>query len=114
MSQQDWETVVIRNPRAKVVEPRKTSTEAQRLYKLAETTDATPLKKRLTKESRQDLAAARNAMKKTQKEIDTALAFPANTIRDFESGARVPTGVQISALHRYFAAAKLVLRTEEY
>lgn len=115
MSAQDWETVVIRNPaRAKkVVQERKPVGEAQRFYKL-ETSEYVPQKKRLTRESRQDLQAARVEIKKSQRDIDKELSFPSNTIRDLEVGTMVPNGKQISGLHRYFAASKLTLRVETY
>ena len=115
MDNQDWETVVIRNPaRAKkVVQERKVGGEAQRLYKL-DTTEEAPKKKRLTRESRQDLQAARLVLKKSQKDVDKELAFPVNSIRDFEAGTSAPSGKQISDLHRYFAASKLTLKVEVY
>jgi ribosome-binding protein aMBF1 (putative translation factor) len=116
MSTQDWETVVIRNPaRAKktVQERKPAGGEAQRLYKL-ETTEEAPKKKRLTRESRQDLQVARTAIKKSQKDVDKELAFPVNSVRDFEAGTMAPSGKQISDLHRYFAASKLTLKVEMY
>jgi hypothetical protein len=51
-------------------------------------------------------------MKKTQRDVDKELAFPPNTIRDFEAGTAAPSGAQISAMQRYFAAAHLVLKVE--
>ncbi len=74
--------------------------------------DVKPKKRHLTTESRQALVAARLAMKKAQRDIDKELAFPPNTIRDFEAGAATPSGAQISALHRFFAASHLVLKVE--
>lgn len=116
MSNQDWETVVIRNPahaKKTVQAHNPAGGEAQRLYKLA-TTEETPKKKRLTRESRQNLQAARTAIKKSQKDVDKELAFPVNTVRDFEAGTMAPSGKQISDLHRYFAASKLTLKVEMY
>ncbi len=113
---QDWQTVTLRGSRNKSkVVPKPQNSEAQRLYKL-ETYDAAPKKKRLTAGSRQALTQARIAIKKTQRDIDKELAFPPNTIRDFEAGTVAPSGPQISAMHRYFASAtpKLVLKTEEF
>ena len=115
MNHQDWTTVVVRNPAKaprQTVE-RKDTAEARRLHKL-ETEDVKPIKKRLTADSRKDLVAARCAIKKSQKDIDRELGFPANTLRDFEAGTAVPSGTQIGALNRYFAAAKLVLKVETY
>jgi hypothetical protein len=111
---QDWETVVIRNPaHAKKPLEKKYTDEAKRAYKL-DTMEEAPKKKRLTRESRQDLQAARVAMKKSQKDVDKELAFPVNSIRDFEAGTSAPSGKQISDLHRYFAANKLTLKVEVY
>ncbi len=115
MEYQDWTTVVVRNPARgprQTVE-RKDTTEARRLYKL-ETDEVKPVKKRLTAESRRDLTAARCAVKKSQRDIDKELAFPPNTIRDFEAGTAAPSGAQISSLQRHFAASKLVLKIETY
>ena len=74
--------------------------------------DVKPKKRRLTTESRQALTAARLAMKKSQRDVEKELAFPPNTIRDFEAGTSSPSGTQIGALQRYFAAAHLVLKIE--
>ncbi len=112
MDHQDWTTVVVRNPKTRTVERRDTS-DARRLHKL-DADEIKPQKKRLTAESRRDLAAARCAIKKSQRDIDREVGFPANMIRDFEAGTAAPSGAQISALHRYFAAAKLVLKVETY
>lgn len=115
MDHQDWTTVVVRNParaQRQTVE-RKDTSEARRLHKL-EMDDVKPVKKRLTADSRKDLVAARCAIKKSQKDIDRELGFPANTLRDFEAGTAAPSGAQISALNRYFAASKLVLKIEIY
>ncbi len=117
MDNQDWSVVTLRNPNKakKEIQERKSSgnSEAQRLYKL-EQSEAAPTKKRLTKESRQDLQVARTSIKKTQRDVDKELAFPPNTVRDFEAGTVNPNNKQLSALHRYFAAAKLSLKTETY
>ena len=110
MDHQDWTTVVVRNPKKPV--ERKDASEAHRLHKLDG--DGKLQKKRLTAESRRDLVAARCAINKTQRDIDREVGFPANMIRGFEAGTAAPSGAQISALHRYFAAAKLVLKVETY
>lgn len=117
MDNQDWTTVTLRNPNKakKEIQDRKgpTNSEGQRLYKL-ENAETAPTKKRLTRESKQALQAARTEIKKTQRDIDKELAFPPNTLRDFEAGIAVPNNKQLSALHRYFAASKLSLKTEIY
>jgi hypothetical protein len=115
--EQQWETVVIRNkkmaPKQTVERKGAQGTEAQRLYKLDQS-EATPVKKRLTEESRRALMAARIAKDKKQRDVEKELALPGNTLRDIENGAVVPTSQQISALHRYFSAQKLVLRIESF
>lgn len=117
MDNQDWQTVTVRgrNHGPKIVVERKgeAGAESQRLYKV-ENDEKAPKRRRLTAESRRALADARMAMKKTQRDADTLCAFPPNCMRDFESGAAVPSGPQISIMHRAFAAEKLVLRTETF
>jgi len=112
MDNQDWTTVTVRgrNTGPKTLMERK-NPEQERL-RAVDNDDKAPKKKRLTADSRRALTAARMTMKKTQREIDTLCAFPANSIRDFESGAAVPSSPQISTLHRAFAADKLVLKVE--
>jgi hypothetical protein len=115
MDHQDWTTVVVRNPAkaSRQTVERKDTAEARRLHKL-DTDEVKPVKKRLTTDSRRELTAARCAVKKSQRDVDKELAFPPNTIRDFEAGTAAPSGAQISSLHRHFAAAKLVLKIETY
>lgn len=118
MDGQNWETVTIRgrNKGPKVQVDKQELAQKQvgyHLYKL-ETEDTKPKKKRLTAESRQALSAARIAIKKTQREVDTMCSFPPNSVRDFEAGTTVPSGQQISVLQRQFASAKLVLKVEQY
>ena len=115
MDNQDWTTVQIRGkkPKPTIIAERPSfqTQEARRLHKVEDTEDVVK-RKRLTAESRRDLAAARIAQKKSQRDVDAALAFPPNTVRDFEAGTVVPNNKQFSALHRYFSAQGLVLRTE--
>jgi len=118
MEGQDWQTVQIRGrgKGPKVLMDKQEVAQKQagyHMYKL-ETEDTKPKKKRLTAESRQALVAVRVAIKKTQREVDTMCSFPPNSVRDFEAGTAVPTGQQISTLQRQFAAAKLVLKVEQY
>jgi hypothetical protein len=117
MEHQDWTTVTVRGrkpkPNATVERNGAAAVEARRLYKL-ETEETVPVKKRLTADSKAALVAARLAIKKAQRDVDKDLAFPPNTIRDFEAGTVVPKGQQISALHRYYAASKLSLKLETY
>ncbi len=118
MDHQDWTTVTVkgRKPKPNATVDRNVraaGAEAQRLYKL-ETEETVPVKKRLTADSKAALVAARIAIKKAQRDVDKDLAFPPNTIRDFEAGTVVPKGPQLSALHRYYAASKLSLKVETY
>ena len=64
--------------------------------------DATEVGKRkeLTSESRQAMMSARAANKMTQVELNQRCAFPANTIRDIESGKTTPNQSQVSILQR--------------
>lgn len=110
MDHQNWTTVTMKRSMPKPkgqVAAAQTAVHAARMD-----SDEVKIRRRsLTTESRQALVAARLAEKKSQRDIDKELAFPANTIRDFEAGT-APSGAQISALHRRFAAAHLVLRVE--
>ncbi len=116
---QDWQTVTLRGKKnshgqRQIEERRPVTAEVHKFRKLDSDADVRPTKKRLTAESRIGLSQARIANKKTQRDVEKELAFPTNSIRDFEAGTVVPTGAQISALHRYFTGAKLVLKTETY
>lgn len=57
-------------------------------------------RKELTSESRQAMMSARAANKWTQVELNQRCSFPANTIRDVESGRLTPNQNQISILQR--------------
>ncbi len=111
MDGQDWTTVTMRKSTPK---PKQQIAAAQAAVHAArmDGDDIKMKRKRLTTESRQALVAARLAEKKGQRDVDKELAFPPNTIRDFEAGTAAPSGAQISALQRRFAAAHLVLRVE--
>jgi ribosome-binding protein aMBF1 (putative translation factor) len=112
MDHQDWTTVTMKRtpskPSGQKIAAAQAAVHAARL----DSDDVKMKRKRLTTESRQALVAARVAEKKGQRDVDKELAFPPNTIRDFEAGTAAPSGAQISALQRRFAAAKLVLRVE--
>ncbi len=111
MDGQDWTTVTLKRstkPSGQKVAAAQAAVHAARM----DSDEIKMKRKRLTTESRQALVAARCAEKKGQRDVDKELAFPPNTIRDFEAGTAAPSGAQISALHRRFAAAKLVLRVE--
>jgi hypothetical protein len=112
MDGQDWTTVTMKRtpskPSAQKVAAAQAAVHAARM----DSDDVKMKRKRLTTESRQALVAARCAEKKGQRDVDKELAFPPNTIRDFEAGTAAPSGAQISALQRRFAAVSLVLRIE--
>jgi hypothetical protein len=115
MEHQDWTTVQVKRPIRPTVAKAaaaQLATHNSRLDGGLDGGDLKPKKRRLTMESRQALVAARTAVKKSQRDVDKELAFPPNTIRDFEAGTAGPSGAQISALHRHFAAARLVLKVE--
>jgi ribosome-binding protein aMBF1 (putative translation factor) len=57
-------------------------------------------RKELTSESRQAMMSARAANKMTQVELNQRCSFPANTIRDIESGKTTPNQSQVSILQR--------------
>jgi hypothetical protein len=107
---QDWTTVTMRKtaPKPKQQAATQAAVHAARM----DSDDIKVRRRRLTAESRQALVAARCAEKKGQRDVDKELAFPPNTIRDFEAGTAAPSGAQISALQRRFAAVQLVLRVE--
>jgi ribosome-binding protein aMBF1 (putative translation factor) len=112
MDGQDWTTVTMKRTPSKPSVQKVAAAQAAVHAARMDSDDVKVKRKRLTTESRQALVAARVAEKKGQRDVDKELAFPPNTIRDFEAGTAAPSGAQISALHRRFAAAKLVLRVE--
>ena len=109
MDHQDWTTVTMKRHVTNPLQSTAGKEQGSRIAKL-DAAEVVVKRRCLTAESRQALVAARLAEKKSQRDIDKELAFPANTIRDFEAGAAAPNGAQISALQRRFAAAHLVLR----
>jgi hypothetical protein len=111
MDLQDWTTVQLKRH----VKPAPTKVAAAQAAVHNARLDSDDFKvkrRRLTTESRQAMTAARTAIKKTQRDVDKELAFPPNTIRDFEAGTAAPGGNQIGVMQRYFAAAHLVLKIE--
>ncbi len=114
MDCQDWTTVTVKRraaaPPARLIAAAQAAIHTARLDSDAD--DLKRKKRRLAAESRQALVAARCAEKKSQRDIERELAFPVNMLRDWEAGTSAPTGAQISALQRRFAAAHLVLRVE--
>ena len=78
----------------------KSSNQAQHLAKV-EAAEAPVKMKTLTAESRQKIVAYRGLKQITQKQLDQACAFPANTMRELESGRLTPSTGQLSTLNRF-------------
>lgn len=57
--------------------------------------------KTLAPEARQKIVAYRGLKQITQKQLDQACAFPANTMRDLESGRLTPSTGQLNTLNRF-------------
>ena len=109
MDGQDWDPVVIKRTGVKCVVkgagvklPSLTAAAAeQRRVAAAEI----PTPRVLSAESRTQMMQLRAAMKKTQVEVNQLCGFPANTIRDIESGKLTPNAGQLIRLNN-------VLRTK--
>jgi ribosome-binding protein aMBF1 (putative translation factor) len=104
MSHQDWEPTVITSSK-KVVSgtntPVKVTTTAAATHSRKIDAATEPIKmKQLPIESRQAITATRAANKWTQIELNQRCGFPANTIRDIESGRLTPSSNQLSFLSR--------------
>jgi ribosome-binding protein aMBF1 (putative translation factor) len=106
MDCQDWTPTVLRN--GKVMQARKAaeqasrpkvSAEAIRLAKLANGEDVKRAKT-LSTESRQTMMRLRAEQKWTQRDLDMRCSFPANTIRDLESGKLAPSSGQLNTINR--------------
>jgi ribosome-binding protein aMBF1 (putative translation factor) len=104
---QDWANIVIGTKSSAPAKtsgtktPVKISTSASAITArtLDSATEVGKLKE-LSSESRQAMMAARAANKWTQVELNQRCSFPANTIRDMESGRLTPNQKQISILQR--------------
>jgi putative transcription factor len=79
----------------------RSSGEAKHLAKLDRS--ELPPPRRLARECLQALCQARAAKKLTQVQLNTALSFPPNLIRDIEAGRDNPTPGQMTSLQRYLA-----------
>jgi ribosome-binding protein aMBF1 (putative translation factor) len=111
MDGQDWTPVIIgkksyasalRSSSARVTPTfvPKTSNQAQHLAKV-EAAEAPVKMKTLTAESRQKIVAYRTLREITQKQLDQACSFPANTMRELESGRLTPSTGQLNTLNRF-------------
>jgi DNA-binding transcriptional regulator YiaG len=102
--EQDWEIVTIRkkasmNTPLTSVKTHHTAISAA-TKKIAEADE--PFKtKSLSPESRQQLIQQRAALKMNQIQLNQLCGFPANTIRDIESGRVVPGQGQLNLINRH-------------
>jgi len=104
MNHQDWEPVVIRSSKRLAAQQQQASkpaytADASQIRKIDQATE--PQKtKTLSLEARQTISSMRSTLKITQVELNKRCSFPANTIRDIESGRIVPAQSQLSILNR--------------
>jgi ribosome-binding protein aMBF1 (putative translation factor) len=111
---QDWETVVIKGANAS---SKSTSSSHKpgpnylpgvaALRKLDDP-EVSMKRKELVPASRQEMIQRRAALGLTQVQLNQRCSFPANTIRDVESGKLCPSVQQLSVLNRVLAS-KLIL-----
>ena len=80
--------------------PPKRSNDVFHLAKV-EAAEAPVKMKTLTAESRQKIVAYRALREITQKQLDQACSFPANTMRELESGRLTPSTGQLNTLNRF-------------
>jgi ribosome-binding protein aMBF1 (putative translation factor) len=80
--------------------PPKRSNEVFHLAKV-EAAEAPVKMKTLSSESRQKIMAYRTLKQITQKQLDQACSFPANTMRELESGRLTPSTGQLNTLNRF-------------
>ena len=80
--------------------PVRRSNEAHHLAKV-EAAEAPVKMKTLAPEARQKIVAYRGLKQITQKQLDQACAFPANTMRELESGRLTPSTGQLNTLNRF-------------
>ena len=78
----------------------KSSHQAQHLAKV-EAAEAPVKMKTLAPEARQKIVAYRTLKEITQKQLDQACCFPANTMRELESGRLTPSTGQLNTLNRF-------------
>lgn len=107
MDGQDWTPVIVRNTSKKPVggagsvgSTAKQMTPGAAVMRRLEEDDIPKPTKHLSSESRTEMIRARTAKSLTQAQVNTACAFPPNTIRDIENGKLCPTPVQKNALNR--------------
>lgn len=107
MEHQNWETVTLKRNRkvtaAGTHKPLITAGAA--LARRLESDDIPKPTKSLSSESRSEIIRRRTAAEQTQAQLNTACAFPVNTIRDIESGKLCPTPTQLNVLNRVLHAS---------
>ncbi len=106
MDCQDWETVTVKRAVAK---PKHTPVSHDVAVARRIENDESPKIKGISSESRQQIIQKRVENKWNQQQLNVQCAFPANTIRDIESGRVHPTPHQLNTLSRVL---KIVLKYE--
>lgn len=109
MNHQDWEPVVIRSSKRLAAQQQQSSkpaytADASQIRKIDQATEPQKMKT-LSLEARQTISSMRSTLKITQLELNKRCCFPANTIRDIESGRIVPAQSQLSILNRVLRTA---------
>jgi ribosome-binding protein aMBF1 (putative translation factor) len=111
MDGQDWTPVIVGKKSyasalsstyssAKVAPLQKRSNDVFHLAKV-EAAEAPVKMKTLAPEARQKIVAYRTLKEITQKQLDQACCFPANTMRELESGRLTPSTGQLNTLNRF-------------
>ena len=106
MDCQDWDSVKIGTHARRPVAPRPAKPAGTKALHALE--DETPVPtKSLSAESRATIVRLRTTREPpmTQAGLNTACSFPANTIRDIESGKLCPTPTQLNVLNRVLRTA---------
>ena len=112
MENQDWTTVVIKKKGSSHASRQSESHTpmSQHTSLMRKLDSETPVKlKSLSTTSRHAIVQARVGLTWNQSQLNNACAFPANTIRDIESGKIIPTPTQLNALSRVL---KITLKLE--
>lgn len=103
MDNQDWTTVVMKkkNTGHSASQSESRTPASQHTSLMRKLDSETPVKiKSLGPSSRQAIVQARVTKSMNQSQLNTACAFPANTIRDIENGKVIPTPTQLNVLSR--------------
>lgn len=108
MEHQDWEPIKVGTKTKKLAPSFAARPAGSKALHAMEDDDLPKLPtKSLSATSRAEIIKLRTTMepKKTQAELNTACAFPANTIRDIEAGRLCPTPKQLEVLNRVLKTA---------